>query len=190
MGACTNNALTRCCLWRCISIASSQLLQHSRTDQRGPSAGLRGRQARGRAAGRTQVESPALEHHTVLIIHTGALGEDEQRGGVCRVGGKTRVTDSGFGQPAWVSSEGLGQANGAGGCQRRRPFGGMATVGVCARAGMTPAIAEVGVGLRGAGWGTAGPSAAGRRAGEVGGPKPEGGRGQRAVLSRTSNNPT
>jgi hypothetical protein len=52
VGACTNNALHRCRLWRGTSIASSQLLQHSRTDQRGPSAGLRGRQAGVRAIGR------------------------------------------------------------------------------------------------------------------------------------------
>ena len=42
-----------------------------------------GRSAPFPAHARTQVKGAALEHHAVLVVHAGALGEDEQRRGLC-----------------------------------------------------------------------------------------------------------
>ena len=40
----------------------------------------------------TQVKGAALEHDHVLVVHAGALREDEERGGVCSTGGERRTT--------------------------------------------------------------------------------------------------
>ena len=51
-----------------------------------------GRSAPFPAHARTQVKGAALEHHAVLVVHAGALWEDEKRRGLCdrkRMGGST-----------------------------------------------------------------------------------------------------